>query len=408
MSANAKSPARSHLFSPLTLRAVTLPNRVVISPMSQYCARDGIADDWHLVNYGKLAQGGAGMVIVETAAVEPRGRGTYGCLGLWNDAQIAPLARIADFIRAQGAVPALQIGHAGRKGSVQRPWEGYAQLTQRERERGETPWETIAPSATSAGPDWPTPAAMDSATLESVALAFVAATQRAARAGFDVIELHAAHGYLLHEFLSPIANTRDDAWGGDAARRMAWPLEVIRRVRSAWPQSKPLLLRVSSVDGIDGGYSLDDTVAFARAASAVGVDLVDCSSGGISGLATAANRLPRGYGFQVPYASEVRAKADVASMAVGLIVDAHQAERILADGHADLVAIGREALEDPNWALHARRTLEGEAFDAWPAQYGWWLARRARVIDALSEAGHPRPGDALPSSGMPGEQRSVA
>lgn len=386
----------SLLFSAFPLRAVTLPNRVVISPMSQYSAQDGFATDWHLVHYGKFAQSGAGMVMVETAAVEPRGRGTYGDLGLWSDAHVPQLARIAAFIRSQGGIPAIQLGHAGRKGSLQRPWEGYGLLTEAEAACGETPWPTVAPSALAAADGWPRPEALAESELEAIVGAFEAAAGRAAAAGFDVIEIHCAHGYLLHEFLSPMANCRSDAWGGDAERRMAYPLEVIRRVRAALPDGKPLMCRVSAVDGAEGGYGIDDTVAFAAALQAAGVDVVDCSSGGISGFATVANRLPRGYGFQVPYAAAVRKQVGIATMAVGLIVDPHQAEAVVAAADADLIGIGREALYNPNWALHARQALEQHDFEAWPPQYGWWLGKRARLLDAMHEAGVKRPQGGAP------------
>lgn len=377
----------SSLFSPFHLRDVTLKNRVVISPMTVYAANDGMANDWHLVHYGKLAQGGPGMVMVETAAVEGRGRGTYGDLGLWRDDQIEPLKRVATFIRSQGCVPAIQVGHSGRKGSLQRPWEGYGQLSPVESARGESPWQTVAPSAVPAAEGWPTPVAMGGQELEVVAQAFEDAARRAALAEFDVLELHCAHGYLLHEFLSPLSNLREDKYGGSVTGRMAYPLEVARRVRAAWPQGKPLLCRVSAVDGANGGYELKDTVAFAKALHALGVDLVDCSSGGIAGFATAANRLPRGFGHQVEYATAIREEAMIPTMAVGLIVEPAQANSIVRDGKADLVGIGREALINPNWTWRAQQNLDGPNFSEWQPAYGWWLEKRERTISAMLEAG---------------------
>lgn len=376
----------SALFSSHTQRGVTLRNRIAVSPMSQYSAVDGMANDWHLVTLGKLAQGGAGLVMIETAAVTPEGRGTHGDLGLWSDAQIAPLARIVEFIAAQGAVPALQIGHAGRKASLQRPWEGYGRLGAQEAARGEFPWPTIAPSALPISPGDAVPAALDEASIGQLLQQFEVAAARAAQAGVQVLEVHAAHGYLLHQFLSPLSNLRDDAWGGDALRRMAFPLAVLRRVRAAWPQERPLWLRVSAVDGADGGRTLDDTLALARAAKAEGVDLIDCSSGGIAGLATAGNRIPRGLGFQVPFAQAVRAQAGIASMAVGLILTPQQAEDIVRSGQADVVALGRELLNNPNWPWHARQALVQPGFAQWPPQYGWWLDKRAAILQQFDVA----------------------
>jgi 2,4-dienoyl-CoA reductase-like NADH-dependent reductase (Old Yellow Enzyme family) len=351
--------------------------------MSQYSATDGTANDWHLVTYGKLAQGGAGLVMVEAAAVEPFGRGTYGDLGIWHDEHIEPLARVAKFVASLGSVPGLQIGHAGRKGSMQRPWEGYGPLTSREAAKGEPPWQTVAPSAVSFSADAPVPLALDEARIQSILDHFEASARRAAQAGFQILEVHAAHGYLLHQFLSPLSNLRDDKWGGSAARRMAFPLAVLRRVRAAWPAHLPLWMRVSVVDGVDGGRTIEDSVEFALAAKAEGVDLVDCSSGGIAGLATAGNRIPRGLGFQVPFAEAVRRRADVPTMAVGLIVTPAQAEEIVQSGKADVVALARELLEDPNWPLHASGSLKGRNFGEWPQQFGWWLDKRAAVLDHL-------------------------
>lgn len=374
------APQHTRLFSPQQLRDVVLPNRIVVSPMSQYSATEGRANDWHTVTYGKFAQGGAGMVMVETAAITSQGRGTYGDLGLWNDDQIAPLAKIADFISSQGSVPALQIGHAGRKGSLQRPWEGYGVLTDKEKAKGEVPWPTVAPSAIAAGPGVAVPAALAVDELQAMLLQWQAAARRALKAGFQVLELHCAHGYLLHQFLSPLANARTDAYGGDVTRRMTFPLEVVRAVRAVWPAHLPLMCRVSAVDGADGGYTLEDTIVFARALRAEGVDVIDCSSGGISGLSTAGNRLPRSLGYQVPYAEAIRQQADILTMAVGLIVEPEQAESILEKGQADLIAVGREILYNPNWPLNARQALVAPDFERWPAPYGWWLQKRQAVL----------------------------
>lgn len=380
-----------HLFQPVTLRGVTSQNRIVLSPMCQYSADDGLANDWHLVHLGKFAQGGAGIVMSEATAVTAQGRITHGDLGLWQESQIAPLARIAAFIRGQGAVPAIQLAHAGRKASMQRPWFGNAALTAEDRARGDMPWEIVAPSPIAMDEGWLTPQELSVADLGDLRRHWREATLRAAQAGFDLLEIHCAHGYLLHEFLSPLSNRRTDAYGGDRAGRMRHPLEIIEAVRAAWPADKALSVRISSVDGIDGGLALEDSVAFAREAKARGVDIIDCSSGGLMGSATAA-RIPRGYGFQVSYSAQVRAQAGIATMAVGLILHPQQAEDILQAEQADLIAIGREALFDPNWPLHAQLALtrpDGEVFGAWPKQYGWWLERREPGLRKLD--GPPLP-----------------
>ena len=379
------------LFASLTIRNVTMRNRIIVSPMCQYSAQDGVANDWHFVHYGKFAQGGAGAVMVEAAAVQEAGRITHGDLGLWNDAQIAPLKRIAEFLRTNGTVPAIQLAHAGRKASMQRPWYGNAALTQDDVARGDLPWDTRAPSAVPLDEGWIVPAAMAPSDIAQLIEDFVSAAVRAAAAGYDIVELHCAHGYLLHSFLSPLTNLREDAWGGDRAARMTLPLEVIARVRAVWPQDKPLFVRVSAVDGVEGGVTIEDTIAFAREAKAHGADVIDCSSGGLMGSATAA-RIPRGYGFQLPFAKAVREGAEIMTMAVGLIVHPRQAEAVLAQEQADLVAIGREALFDPNWPLHAHLELASSndgAFAEWPKQYGWWLDRREPGLRRLD--GPPLP-----------------
>jgi len=374
--------SQPQLFMPVALRGVTARNRIVISPMCQYSAEDGVANDWHLVHLGKFAQGGAGIVMTEAAAVNPEGRITHGDLGLWNDGQIAPLKRITAFLRAHGSVPAIQLAHAGRKASMQRPWYGNAALNAEDIARGDKPWTIVAPSAIPMDDGWLMPHELTVPELTQLREDFRLATLRTVEAGFDVLELHCAHGYLLHEFLSPLSNKRNDAYGGDRAGRMKFPLEVIETVRAAWPKDKPLFVRISSVDGIDGGIDISDSVAFVTEAKAKGADVIDCSSGGLMGSATAA-RIPRGYGFQVPFAEQIRKETGITTMAVGLILHPQQAEDLVAQNRTDLVAIGREALFDPNWPLHAQLALsetKGEigdgTFDAWPKQYGWWLERR--------------------------------
>ena len=373
-------PSRPRLFTPLALRGVTLKNRIVISPMCQYSAVDGHANDWHLVHLGRFALGGAGMVFTEATAVEARGRITHGDLGLWEDGQIAGLSRVANFLRAHGAVPAIQLAHAGRKASMQRPWHGNGPLDERDRARGDLPWQVVAPSALPLDEGWLVPHELSVAEIAALQDAWRRAARRALAAGFDVLEMHSAHGYLGHEFLSPLSNRRGDRYGGDLAGRMRFTLETAEAVREVWPQDKPLFVRVSSVDGLEGGWTIEDTVTLARELAARGVDVVDCSSGGLAGSATAA-RVKRGPGFQVPFAERVRREAGVKTMAVGLILEAQQAEAILEAEQADLIAIGREALYDPSWALHAEAALglQGE-FESWPVQSGWWLERRRRSM----------------------------
>ncbi|MBS7813070.1 NADH:flavin oxidoreductase/NADH oxidase [Roseococcus pinisoli] len=373
------------LFEPLALRGVTLPNRIVISPMCQYSAEDGFAGAWHMVQYGRFAVGGAGSVMVEASAVTPEGRITHGDVGIWSDAHAAKLAPIADFIRSQGSVPAIQLGHAGRKAAMQRPWYGNGALTPADIARGDKPWDIVAPSAAPLGEGSLIPTALDEAGLARIREAFAAAARRADAAGFDIVEVHNAHGYLLHQFLSPLSNHRNDTYGGDAEGRMRFPLEVARAVREAFPAHKPVFLRLSVVDGAEGGRSEEESLAYAAALKAAGIDVVDCSSGGIAGSATGARGPRRDYGFQVPFAERIRREAGIATMAVGLIVDPHQAEAVVAQGRADLVAIGREALENPNWPLHARQALTGENghADHWPKQHGWWLNVRDSALAQL-------------------------
>jgi len=372
------------LFTPITLRSVRARNRVVISPMCTYSAADGVAQDWHLVHLGKFALGGAGIVFVEATAVEARGRITHGCLGIWSDAHARVLGRIAAFLKAHGALPAIQLAHAGRKASMQRPWFGNGPLGPEDAARGDRPWPIVGPTEEPAAAGWLAPRAMTRADIDKVIGAFAAAARRAAAAGFEIVELHGAHGYLMHSFLSPLSNPRADGYGGDLAGRMRFPLEVVEAVRAAWPADRPLFFRISSVDGVgDAGWKIEDSIELARALKARGVDMIDCSSGGISGPVTSA-MVPRELGFQVPYAAAVRRDAGIATQAVGLIIDGPQAEAILQSGAADLVAVAREALVDPFWPHHAARALGFDAdFGGWPEQYGWWLKRRAKLLAAI-------------------------
>lgn len=372
--------AAPSLLSPLELRCLRLRNRIAISPMCQYMAEQGRVGDWHLAHLAKFAFGGAGIVFVEATAVAPEGRITHGDVGLWSDDQVAPLRRIADLVSRLGAAPAIQLGHAGRKAGTQRPWHGNGPLGEADLTRGEAPWPVVGPSPLPAAPGWPVPQALTREAMSGLREAWRAATLRAAAAGFAIVELHMAHGYLLHQFLSPLSNRREDGYGGGLDGRMRFPLEVAETVRAAWPAERPMFVRISAVDGIDGGWDIDDSVVLARELHVRGIDLVDCSSGGLAGSATAA-RVPRWPGFQVPWAARVRQDAGIATMAVGLITEPAHAEAIVRTGQADLVAIGRQAMVDPNWALQAEQALRGAGgYDSWPQQYGWWLDRRERLL----------------------------
>ncbi len=357
--ADPSLPAAPRLFSPLTLRGITLRNRIAVSPMCQYsCAEDGLATDWHLVHLGARATGGAGLVVAEATAVTAEGRISPADLGLWSDHHIAPLARIARFIASQGAAAGIQLAHAGRKGSTRAPGTGHGVIP-----IGAGGWTTRAPSAIPFAAGDPAPEALDAAGLAAVTAAFAGAARRAVAAGFTVIEVHCAHGYLLHEFLSPLSNQRGDAYGGSLANRLRFPLEVVSAVRAALPDDLPLLVRVSATDWVEGGWDLAQTIRFARELRPLGVDLVDASSGGLAPNA----KVILGPGYQVPFAAAIRREAGIATGAVGLITDATQAERILADGAADLILLARQFLRDPSWALHAAEEFGHPV--SWPKQY---------------------------------------
>lgn len=357
----------SQLFSPFTLRDVTFRNRTVVAPMCQYSAQHGFANDWHFVHLGRFALGGFGLVILEATGVVPEGRISYGDLGLWEDAQIAPLKRIVDFLHQQGSTAGIQLGHAGRKAATPLAWRNGFDETEEEKQAFafET-WVPVAPSAErhSDNPAFQMPTALDAAGIQRVIQGFVDATRRADAAGFDVVEIHAAHGYLLSQFLSPLANHRTDAYGGSRENRMRLLLEVTEAVRAVWPEGKPLFVRISAVDGSPGGWTIEDSQVLTRELKARGVDLIDCSSGGFNGYALKA--APH---YQVDLAQAVR-EAGLPTIAVGLIDDPEGAEAIVAEGQADLVALARGALEDPNWPLHARHQLEGggDAYQLWPKQ----------------------------------------
>jgi 2,4-dienoyl-CoA reductase-like NADH-dependent reductase (Old Yellow Enzyme family) len=348
-----------HLFSPLSLRSVSLRNRIAVSPMCQYSAEGGRASDWHLVHLGSRAVGGAGLVIFEATAVEPEGRISHGDLGLWEDGQVEPLARVVRFVAAQGAVPCLQLAHAGRKASVRPPWEqGGAPLLP-----DSGGWLPVAPSAVRFADGHATPEALTEAGAQARVQAFAAAARRALAAGFQAVELHAAHGYLLHQFLSPLSNRRQDRYGGSFENRVRLTCEAVEAVRAEWPERLPLLVRISATDWAEGGWDPEQAVELARRLKDRGVDLVDCSSGGL--LATA--RVPAGPGFQAGFAERIRREASVATGAVGLITGAEQADHVIRSGQADLVLMAREFLRDPYFPLRASVRLGQEG--PWPRQY---------------------------------------
>ncbi len=376
---------RPLLFTPTTIRAVRFKNRVVIAPMATYSAIDGIAQDFHFAHWGRLSLGGAGCVFVEATAVTEQGRITNGDLGIWSSLHIPPLKRITEFMKAHNVAPGIQLAHAGRKGSMQRPWFGNGALTAEDFARGEKKWDTVAPTAEPMAEGHIVPRQLSLSDLATLKRQWVDAARRAVDAGFDVLNIHNAHGYLIHQFLSPLSNKRTDTYGGDFAGRTRFPLELAEALRAAWPKDKPVFLRVSAVDGLDNGWTLDDTIAYAKELKARGIDVIDCSSGGLFGSATAA-RVKRSWGFQVPYAERVRREADIQTMAVGLIVDPFFAEEILQQGRADFIAIAREALVNPCWPQMAEIALGRKAFDAmddWPVQYGWWLKHRERAIEQI-------------------------
>lgn len=379
---NAPPP---RLFDPVSLRGVTARNRVVIAPMQQFSAdAGGLVSDWHLLHLGRFALGGAGTVFVESTAVEPRGRNTHADTGLWDDAQVPPLARIAAMLKHHGAVPAIQLGHTGRKAALNAPWNGHGPLTARDAQRGEAPWPVVGPSALPVGEGWQTPRALTEADIEALIEAYGAATRRAADAGFELLEIHGAHGYLIHQFLSPLANQRQDAWGGSPAARQRFPLAVARAVRARWPAHLPLAWRLSMTDLDDGTLPLDEMVGFVGALRDIGVDVLDCSSGGgISAYPTQGSNVPRGLEFRARDAQVLRARTGIAILAVGFIIRPQLAQSLVNHRQADLVAIGREALYNPNWPLHARQALEDDdSYQDWPIQHRSYLAKRAPLADA--------------------------
>lgn len=352
--------------------------------MCQYQSQDGNPTDWHLVHLGRLALGGAGIVFTEETSVEARGRKTYDCAGIWNDQQAVNYRRITSFIRSMGAVPAMQLGHCGRRAGTLGPKESFQPLTEADAKEGRPPWQGIAPSPVQSDSRMLIPHEMDSSDIKAVVKAFGDAADRTLSAGFEICEIHGAHGYLIHQFLSPVANKRSDGYGGDRAGRMRFALEVTEAVRKIWPNDKPLFFRVSAIDGKGGAWTLEDTIALSKELSDRGVDVIDCSSGGMTGTSDmpAVEYSP---GYQVPFAAKVRKEANVKTMAVGLITEPGLAESILQNGQADLVAMARELMYGADWPVHAAKALGvADYFDIFPVDYAWRLKRREKGLGFTS------------------------
>jgi 2,4-dienoyl-CoA reductase-like NADH-dependent reductase (Old Yellow Enzyme family) len=355
----AEDKEQPTLFSPLIIREITIPNRIGVSPMCQYSAENGFANDWHLVHLGSRAVGRAGLVMVEATAVAPEGRISPADLGIWSDAHAEPLRRIACFIKQQGSVPAIQLAHAGRKGSTQRPWEGGLPLTVKN-----GAWTTVAPSPIPFAANFPTPAELTTEQIRGIMEAFVAAARRSLDAGFEIVEIHAAHGYLINEFLSPLSNHRKDAYGGSFENRIRFLSEVVEAIRAVWPERLPLFVRISSTDWVPNGWTEDDSVRLARQLTEMGVDLIDCSSGGNSPDAV----IPVAPGYQVQFAYRIRHETTMRTAAVGLITDPEQADEIISSECADIVLLAREFLRNPYWPVTAAAKLQGPMQP--PVQYG--------------------------------------
>lgn len=350
----------AHLLEPLTVRGTALRNRIGVSPMCQYSSEDGMPNDWHLVHLGSRAVGGAALVTMEATAVEPTGRISPQDMGIWSDRHIEAHARIARFVASQGAVPGIQLAHAGRKASKSRPWEGDRSLT--EQEGG---WPVVGPSPIPFADGWPVPQALTTQEIQDIRLLFRAAATRAREAGFGWLEVHAAHGYLFHSFYSPLSNRRTDQYGGSFENRIRFLMEAVRDVRAEWPDDMPMSVRLSCTDWVEGGWTLEESIELAKCLQPEGVDLIDCSSGGGSPLA----KIPVGAGYQVPLAEEIRKRTGVRTAAVGMIAQPMQADEIVRNGRADLVLLGREMLRDPYWPLHAAQSLHFRAAMPVPPQY---------------------------------------
>ena len=376
----------STLLKPLTIRGVTLPNRIVVSPLCMYSAVDGLAQPFHFAHLSTFARGKAGLIFAEATAVEDIGRITPNCLGIWSDEHVNALKPITRFIAEMGCVAGIQLAHAGRKAATTSPFAGGGKPLNKEDPHF---WPVVGPSPIPVAENFQTPRELTKEDLDTLVQVFVSAAKRSLAAGFEVIELHGAHGYLLHSFLSPLANARSDEFGGSLANRMRFPLQVTRAVRQAIGEAVPLFFRISAIDGVDNGWSMDDSVALANELANCGVDIVDCSSGGIGGaprfriddsgkpLTKSSARTP---GFQVPFAERIQKETSLKAMAVGAIIEPQQADNIIASGQAELVALGREIMHDPFWPLRAALKLGDDPdYDMWPPQYKWAVDRRAQI-----------------------------
>lgn len=384
LSSGGQAP-RPMLFEPFTIRGLTLKNRLVVPPMVHYrCDPGNTCGTFHVVHLGRYALGGFGLVFVEATGVEEVGLINEHDLGIWNEAQVESFKPLIAFMKRQGTAIGIQLAHGGRKSSSQTAMQGMGPLTEQNLKDGARQWQPVGPTAEPVARGWLTPRQLTTAECKAMAGTWAKAARNAVAAGFDTIEIHTAHGYLLASFLSPVSNTRNDEYGGDRAGRMRLPLEIVEAVRAEMPATMPLFVRVSSVDGTQEGWNMDDTVAFARELKVRGVDVIDCSSGGISGTATAA-QVPRSLGFQVPFAERVRKEADIPTMAVGIILEAQQAEAILQNGQADLIAVGRQSQFNPNIAHHWAHDLGINArFEDWSPEFGWWLEKRIKTLEGFA------------------------
>lgn len=381
------------LFSPLELRGTRLKNRIMSSPMCQYLSVDGHPQDWHHAHLGRLAIGGAGLVFHEETAVEARGRKTYDCAGIWSDDHIPSYRRLTALVRQCGAVPAIQLGHAGAKASSHGAMRDWAALRPEDAAQGLAPWDAVSPSGIATGRNRPAPVELSTGEIADIVDAWAAAARRADAAGFDVVEIHGAHGYLIHQFLSPLTNRRGDRYGGARSNRMRLALEIVEAVRAAWPRERPVFFRVSALDGKGGLWDLDDTVALAAELGRLGIDAVDCSSGGLSGP-SAMPLVPRVPGYHLPYARAVREGAGIATVAVGLITQPEQAEAALRDGDADIVAMARTLMQEGDWPVRAGRALNiADPYGQMPESYAFRLRRRDEIAALPVNA----PGTAIPA-----------
>ena len=381
---------KSELFSPIKIRGVTSSNRVVLSPLCMYSAKKGIPNDWHFSHLSTYARAGVGIIFTEATAVQEDGRITPYCCGLWNDKQAIEFQKIAKFIDKMGSIPAIQLAHAGRKASAKQPWKGGVPLDSNTEKIEEKPWKPIAPSEIALSEGWQTPRAMSILEINRLIQNYVNSAKRAVAAGFKIIEIHAAHGYLIHSFLSPISNKRDDEYGGSYEGRIKLLKNIIVAIRKEVPEELPIFCRISAIDGQKNGWTILDSVKLAKTLNKIGVDVIDCSSGGIIGRPRFAvndkgevlnKNTDRGLGFQVPLANEIKKSVDIKTMAVGVIINAKQAEEIIIQKKADLIAMGREMMYNPFWLLHAAQELNVDPnFDMWPDQYRWAVSRRSNII----------------------------